>query len=98
MRRVRASVPPGIRPSASVRPLEAPSALNRAAADMPSPAATAALDASAGPTEIVVRPSGLRHGRWEAPQWAFWTVGSVVVVLAVVYALARLGYFGKKPG
>lgn len=49
-----------------------------------------------GPTDIVVRPSGLRHGRWEAPQWAFWTMGSLFIVAALVYALYRLGYFRRK--
>jgi hypothetical protein len=44
-----------------------------------------------GPTEIVIRPTGLRHGKWEAPQWAFWTMGAIVVVLAIVYALIRIG-------
>jgi len=44
-----------------------------------------------GPTEIVIRPTGLRHGKWEAPQWAFWTMGAIVVALAIVYALIRVG-------
>lgn len=72
---------------------QAPKALNRGAADMPSANAAAT---SAGPTEIVVRPKGLRHGRWEAPEWAFWTIGATVLVLAAIYVLVRLGYVGKK--
>jgi len=82
-------------PTGSFRP--APTTLNREAAELPSasamPEATAPSD---GPTEIVTRPTGLRHGRWEAPAWAFWTAGSVVIVLALVYALVRLGYVRRK--
>ena len=75
---------------------QAPKALNRAGADMPS---ASAATTSAGPTEIVVRPNGLRHGRWEAPEWVFWSIGAAVLVLAAIYVLARLGYVGKKrPG
>jgi hypothetical protein len=44
-----------------------------------------------GPSEIVIRPTGLRHGRWEAPQWAFWTMGAIVLVFALLYLLVRLG-------
>jgi len=50
------------------------------------------------PTEIVIRPHGLRHGKWEAPAWAFWTIGGLIVVLALAYALVRLGYVRKKAG
>jgi hypothetical protein len=59
---------------------------------------SADVSAVEGPSEIVIRPTGLRHGKWEAPGWAFWTMGAIVVVLAVLYALGRLGYVRKKPG
>lgn len=75
---------------------QAPKTLNRSAAGMPS--ASASGDVPTGPTEIVVRPTGLRHGKWEAPAWAFWTMGVVVVVLAALYALTRLGYLRRKAG
>jgi hypothetical protein len=75
----------------------APSALNREAADLPAsssmPASAGTLD---GPTEIVIRPHGIRHGRWEAPAWAFWTAGGIVLALALAYALVRLGYIRRK--
>jgi hypothetical protein len=82
-------VPPQPPATGSFRP--APSALNREAADLPALPSSSAAAASTGPTEIVIRPTGLRHGKWEAPQWAFWTIGAVVVALAIVYALVRLG-------
>jgi hypothetical protein len=44
-----------------------------------------------GPTETVIRPTGLRHGRFEAHEWAFWTVGAVIVLAAVFYGLVRIG-------
>ncbi len=75
-------------PTGSFRP--APSALNREAADLPALPSSSAATASTGPTEVVIRPTGLRHGKWEAPQWAFWTVGAIVVFFAVVYALVRM--------
>jgi hypothetical protein len=65
-----------------------------AASSMP----TATVSGTEGPTEFVIRPTGLAHGRWEAPAWAFWTMGAIVVALAVFYALGRLGYVRKKPG
>ena len=87
-----AVIPPP--PSGSFRP--APSALNREAAEVPS--ASAGLDTTTTemPRESVIRPTGLRHGRWEAPSWAFWTAGTLVLVLSVVYALTRLGYLSRK--
>jgi hypothetical protein len=42
------------------------------------------------PTEIVVRPAGLRHGRWEAPTWAFYAMAGVIVVGAIITLLFRL--------
>ena len=71
---------------------QAPKALNRSAAELGTTSASAdtAAAGSSGPTEVVVRPTGLRHGRWEAPEWAFWTMGAVVVLLAAVYVLTRL--------
>jgi hypothetical protein len=47
--------------------------------------------AYAGPTEEVVRPTGLRHGRFEAREWAFWTMGAIVLVAAIFYGLVRVG-------
>ncbi len=44
-----------------------------------------------GPTETVIRPTGLRHGRFEAHEWAFWMMGVLVVVAAVFYGLVRVG-------
>jgi hypothetical protein len=84
-------IPPNATPSptGSFRP--APSALNREAADLPALPSASAGNVDTGPTEIVIRPTGLRHGKWEAPQWAFWTMGAIVVLLALVYALIRLG-------
>ena len=76
-------------PTSSFR--AAPSALNREAADLPALPSASAGNVDTGPTEIVIRPTGLRHGKWEAPQWAFWTMGAIVVVLAIVYALIRIG-------
>jgi hypothetical protein len=67
-----------------------------AASAMPSAQGSAA-DVE-GPTEFVIRPTGLRHGRWEAPSWAFWSAGAIVLVLVAFYALARLGYIRKKTG
>jgi len=93
MRRVLVPASPSARPEAFP---QAPPTLNRSAADMPvAPSASASASAPEA-TEIVVRPSGLRHGRWEAPAWAFWTFGALVVVLAGVYALARLGFLRKR--
>ena len=42
------------------------------------------------PTEIVVRPAGLRHGRWEAPAWTFYAMAGVIVVVALTVLLVRL--------
>jgi hypothetical protein len=77
----------------------APTTLNRSAIDV-APTASAAPSATgtAQPSDVVVRPAGLRHGRWEAPAWAFWTAGALVVVLALAYVLGRLGYLRKKTG
>lgn len=44
-----------------------------------------------GPTETVIRPTGLRHGRFEAHEWAFWMVGAIVVLAAIFYGLVRVG-------
>ena len=81
-------------PTGSFRP--APSALNREAAEMPSADATSQVNTIDTPQEVVLRPHGLRHGRWEAPQWAFWTAMGLVLVLALAYGLVRLGYFRRK--
>lgn len=93
MRRVLVPASPSARPESFP---SAPSTLNRSA--MPSPSSSGAVDTAHAPTVVVVRPTGLRHGRWEAPAWAFWTAGALVVVLVAVYALGRLGYLRKKPG
>lgn len=58
-----------------------------------SPSSTAAAPTAAAapePTEVVIRPHGLAHGRWEAPPWAFYTAGGLAVVGALAYALVRL--------
>jgi hypothetical protein len=90
-------VGPAPTPTGSFR--SAPATLNREAAELPSASAMPA-EASEGsgdrPSEIVIRPTGLRHGKWEAPAWAFWTAGGLVMVCALVYALFRLGYFRRK--
>ena len=81
--------PPAPAPTSSFR--AAPSALNREAADLPEASASAsAMAIDTAPTEIVIRPHGLRHGKWEAPAWAFWTIGAAVLALAIVYAFGRL--------
>ena len=97
MRRVR--VPASASPSYQAFP-QAPPSLNRAAADVPmsSSSSGAPLPGSDTATEIVTRPTGIRHGRWEAPAWAFWTFGAAVLVAALLYALARLGYFRRRAG
>jgi len=46
-------------------------------------------------TEIVTRPDGLRRGVWEGKPWIFWTVGILVVVVAALWALRRLGVLGR---
>jgi hypothetical protein len=63
---------------------------------MPSADATSQVNTIDTPQEVVLRPHGLRHGRWEAPQWAFWTAMGLVLVLALAYGLVRLGYFRRK--
>jgi len=63
------------------------------------PSASAA--SATGPTELVTRPDpGLARGKWEAPRAAFYVVVVLVVVLAIVATLHKLGVFarlGKKP-
>jgi hypothetical protein len=54
------------------------------------------MPADTGPTETVIRPTGLRHGRFEAHEWAFWMMGAIVVLAAVFYALVRAGLIRKK--
>jgi hypothetical protein len=51
----------------------------------------ASATATSGPTEEVIRPTGLRHGRFEAHEWAFWTMGAIVLVAAIFYGLVRVG-------
>ena len=77
-----ASVPqPG---SASASAVLAPSA---PVASAPAPVAT----------EIVRRPDpGLGRGVWEAPPLLFWIVGAAAVVVAVAYALGRLGVLKRR--
>ena len=43
------------------------------------------------PKDWVTRPDGLRHGVWEAPNWAFWVIASLVVIAAITYAVVRIG-------
>lgn len=91
----RAVIPqPTPAPPSSFR--AAPSALNREAAEVPSAAAADTIAVEEQPREIIIRPTGLRHGKWEAPPWAFWTASALVLGLAIVYALVRLGYLRKK--
>lgn len=75
-------------PPASFRP--APSALNREGADLPASSAMG-MPTDTGPTETVIRPTGLRHGRFEAHEWWFWTMGVIIVLAAIVYGLVRIG-------
>ena len=63
---------------------------------MPSASASVDTTATEMPREDVIRPTGRRHGRWEAPSWAFWTAGTLVLVLAIAYALMRTGYLTRK--
>ncbi len=66
-------------------------------ASAPSPSTPSA----AGATELVTRPEpGLARGKWEAPRAAFYVVIVLVVALAIVATLRKLGVFarlGKKP-
>ena len=51
-----------------------------------------AMPTDTGPTETVIRPDrACAHGRWEAPTWAFWSVGAIIVLAAVFYGLVRVG-------
>lgn len=56
---------------------------------MPAPAQTA--------TEIVHRPDPgtLARGRWEAPTWAFYVAGAVIVLASLVYLGVRVGLFKR---
>jgi hypothetical protein len=67
-------------------------------ASVPLPASASAAPApNPAATEVVKRPDpGLARGVWEAPQWLFWMVGLVAVVLAVGYALVRLGVLKRR--
>lgn len=72
-------------------PASAPSDSIDVAAPAPAPYDSIGVAAPApAPTEIVVRPTGLRHGRWEAPAWAFYVMAGVLVVGAVLALLVRL--------
>jgi len=73
----------GSSPSPATPP---PSALNREAASLPS---ASAAPASSAPTEIVVRPDGLRHGKWEAPHGFFSFAGTLAYVGVVAYFAFR---------
>ena len=60
---------------------------------MPSPAPSDSIvvaQPAPAPTETVVRPGGLRHGRWEAPPWAFYVMAGVLLVVALTTLLFRL--------
>jgi hypothetical protein len=47
---------------------------------------------------LVHRPDpGLARGVWEAPPWAFYAAGALVVVLALALLAARLGLFRRRP-
>jgi len=50
------------------------------------------------PTETLLRPDpdSLARGVWEAPAWAFYVAGAVVVVAAVLYVAARLGLLRRR--
>ena len=75
-------------PTSSVR--AAPTALNREGADLPASSAPG-MPVDTGPTETVIRPTGLRHGRFEAHEWVFWTMGAAIVLAAIAYGLVRIG-------
>ena len=60
---------------------------------MPSPAPSDSIvvaEPAPAPTETVVRPGGLRHGRWEAPSWAFYVMAGVIVAVALFTLMVRL--------
>jgi hypothetical protein len=45
---------------------------------------------------MVHRPDpGIARGRWEAPTWAFYVLGAVAVIFALVYVGARVGLFER---
>ena len=59
---------------------------------MPTPASAPAATAAGSPTEVVSRPEPgtLARGVWEAPAWAFYVGGGVVMLAALLYVAARL--------
>ena len=71
-------------PSASASAAEA-------APSAPAPAKTA--------TEIIHRPDPgtLARGRWEAPTWAFYVAGALIVLASLVYLGAKVGLFKRGP-
>jgi hypothetical protein len=50
--------------------------------------------------EIVSRPDPgtLARGVWEAPAWAFYAGGAIVLLAALLYVAGRAGWLRKKPG
>jgi hypothetical protein len=56
------------------------------------PSATPSAPAAPTATEIVHAPDRgtLAAGRWEAPTWAFYVGGAVVVLAAIAYLVYRL--------
>jgi hypothetical protein len=83
--------PPAPTPSPESSFRAAPSALNREAMSADPYASAYVNPVDTQPSELVIRPKGLRHGKWEAPAWAFWAVGGAILLFAIVYALGRVG-------
>jgi hypothetical protein len=60
--------------------------------------AAPSANAAPEPTENVHRPKPgtLEAGKYEAPPWAFYASASAVVVIALVYFIARLGILKRR--
>jgi len=69
--------------------------------NVPSPAPSDSIvvaEPAPAPTEIVVRPAGLRHGRWEAPTWAFYAMAGVLVLGALLTCSSDCAFSGCQRG
>jgi len=70
--------------------------LSNSSAGAPSPAGAASASAAPTATEIVHRPDpGLARGKWEAPTWAFYVLGAVAILFALVYLGVKIGLFAR---
>jgi len=51
----------------------------------------AAAHSAQAPREIVTRPDGLRRGVWEGSSWLFGIAATLLVIVAIAYAVRRSG-------